>query len=60
MTLELIAQDSPGHSAKYESYTVIDVNKNRALDVKLAQVAWLQMHIFLLTYTQYHMEKEGL
>ena len=30
--------DSPGHSAKYGSYSIIDINKNKLVDVKLVQV----------------------
>ena len=30
--------DSPGHSAKYGSYSIIDINKNKVVDVKLVQV----------------------
>ena len=30
--------DSPGHSAKYGSYSIIDINKNNVVDVKLVQV----------------------
>ena len=30
--------DSPGHSAKYGSYTVIDISCNKVMDFKLVQV----------------------
>lgn len=30
--------DSPGHSAKYGSYSIIDINKNKVVDLKLVQV----------------------
>ena len=30
--------DSPGHSAKYGSYTVIDLKENKVVDFKLVQV----------------------
>ena len=42
--------DSPGHSAKYGSYLIIDINKNNVVDVKLVQVThgnnlYARMHI---------------
>ena len=42
--------DSPGHSAKYGSYSIIDINKNNVVDVKLVQVThgnnlYARMHI---------------
>ena len=30
--------DSPGHSAKYGSYSIIELNKNKVVDLKLVQV----------------------
>ena len=30
--------DSPGHSAKYGTYTVMDLNDNKVLDLQLVQV----------------------
>ena len=30
--------DSPGHSAKYGSYSVIELNENKVVDLKLVQV----------------------
>ena len=30
--------DNPGHSAKYGSYSIIELNKNKAIDLKLVQV----------------------
>ena len=30
--------DSPGHSAKYGSYSVIDLKQNKVVDFKLVQV----------------------
>ena len=30
--------DSPGHSAKYGSYSIIDLNKNKAITLKLVQL----------------------
>ena len=30
--------DSPGHSAKYESYSVIDLRTNKVLHIDLVQV----------------------
>ena len=32
--------DSPGHSAKFGSYTVIDLDSNKVLDFQLVQVLW--------------------
>ena len=42
--------DSPGHSAKYASYSIIDINKNNMVDVKLVPVTYgnnlyARMHI---------------
>ena len=31
--------DSPGHSAKYGSFTVIDLKQNKVVDFKLVQVS---------------------
>ncbi len=31
--------DSPGHSAKYGSYTVIELNVNKVIDFQLVQVS---------------------
>lgn len=39
--------DSPGHSAKYGSYTVMDVEKNKILDSQLVQVSF---GIFMYKY----------
>ena len=30
--------DSPGHSAKYGSYSIVDLNRNKVVDMKLVQV----------------------
>ena len=30
--------DSPGHSAKFGSYSMIDLNKNKVIDIQLVQV----------------------
>ena len=30
--------DSPGHNAKYGSYSVMDLNTNQIVDIKLVQV----------------------
>ena len=38
--------DSPGHSAKFGSYTVIDVFYNKVVDFKLVQVS---MHMVAIT-----------
>ncbi|XP_056608949.1 uncharacterized protein LOC130426283 isoform X2 [Triplophysa dalaica] len=44
--------DSPGHSAKYGSYTVMDLKSNIILDIQLVQSNEVA--------GSYHMEKEGL
>ena len=64
--------DSLGHSAKYGSYTVIEMACNKVLDYKLVQVC-LQVNVVITkgvkfsTFVQsnevggsYHMEKEEL
>ena len=65
--------DSPGHSAKYGSYTVIEMSCNKVLDYQLVQVC-LRVNVVITkgvnkfsTSVQsnevggsYHMEKEGL
>ena len=30
--------DSPGHSVKYGSYSIIELNQNKVIDLKLVQV----------------------
>lgn len=37
--------DSPGHSAKYGSYSIIELNKNKVIDLKLVQVKELALAI---------------
>ncbi|XP_056444674.1 uncharacterized protein LOC130381219 isoform X2 [Gadus chalcogrammus] len=44
--------DSPGHSAKFGSYTVMDLKTNNVIDVQLVQSNEVG--------GSYHMEKEGL
>ncbi|CAM4572641.1 unnamed protein product [Leuciscus chuanchicus] len=44
--------DSPGHSAKYGSYTTMDLQKNLIIDIQLVQSNEVG--------GSYHMEKEGL
>nr|XP_055062763.1 uncharacterized protein LOC129445807 [Misgurnus anguillicaudatus] len=44
--------DSPGHSAKYGSYTLLDLNTNTIIDLQLVQSNEVG--------GSYHMEKEGL
>ncbi len=39
--------DSPGHSAKYGSYTLTDLEHNAVLDVELVQVCNVQVHATL-------------
>ena len=46
--------DSPGHSAKYGSYTVIEMSCNKVLDYRLVQVcvcACVHMHVCVCEYT---------
>ena len=43
--------DSPGHSAKFGSYTVIDVFCNKVVDFKLVQVSVWQLIIGIYTLT---------
>ena len=63
--------DSPGHSAKYGSYTVIDLTCNKVVDFKLVQVGLCATVSIIILCTYYfwqsnevggsfHMEKEGL
>lgn len=63
--------DSPGHSAKYGSYTVIDSTCDKVIDFKLVQVSYyftlVDVYLSQATIIQsnevggsYHMEKEGL
>ena len=66
--------DSPGHSAKYGSYTVIEMSCNKVLDYKLVQVCpdvylviTKPVNNYYNTFVQsnevggsYYMEKEGL
>ena len=61
--------DSPGHSAKYGSYTVIELTCNKVIDFKLVQVGYSKYSDQVLTHNvmqsnevneSYHMEKEGL
>ena len=63
--------DSPGHSAKYGSYSVIDLKQSKVFDIKLVQVLLVflfSMHACKSNICQqsnevkgsYHMEKEGL
>ena len=39
--------DSPGHSAKYGSYGIVDLTTNKVIDVQLVQVC---MHVILIVY----------
>ena len=63
--------DNPGHSAKYGSYSEIDLKQSKVLDIKLVQVLLVflfSMHACKSNICQqsnevkgsYHMEKEGL
>ncbi|XP_065885779.1 uncharacterized protein [Dysidea avara] len=44
--------DSPGHSAKFGSYSMVELTKNKVIDIKLVQSNEVT--------GSYHMEKEGL
>ena len=35
--------DSPGHSAKYGSYSLLELNCNKIIDMKLVQVGGLHV-----------------
>lgn len=63
--------DSPGHSAKFGSYTVVELKRKVVIDVQLVQVstaaACIFMHLLIHYFMQsnevkgsYHMEMEGL
>ena len=49
--------DSPGHSAKYGSYTVMELRSNRVLHISLVQVrrltCWLFHFVFIIYKTIY-------
>ena len=52
--------DSPGHSAKYGTYTLMELSHNIILDIQLVQVI-ITLHNFnLFLGGSYHMELEGL
>ena len=38
--------DTPGHSAKYGSYTVIEPTLKKVLDVQVVQVIYLNLALF--------------
>ena len=42
--------DSPGHSAKYGSYSIIDIKKNKVVDVKLVQVTHANNNVCMHTW----------
>lgn len=44
--------DSPGHSAKYGSYSIVDLHTNQVVHVQLVQSNEVK--------SSYHMELEGL
>ena len=39
--------DSPGHSAKFGSYTIIELNRGKILDIQLVQVRFLIYFTYL-------------
>ena len=39
--------DSPGHSAKYGSYTLLDIERNKILDTQLVQVSVVLIFIII-------------
>lgn len=62
--------DSPGHSAKYGSYTLLELSSSKVVDFQLVQVFVIHfpvlhacVHVVLQSNEvggSYHMEKEGL
>lgn len=62
--------DSPGHSAKFGSYTIMELKQKAVIDVQLVQVStyYLHTHPLYACYVMqsnevkgsYHMEMEGL
>ena len=50
--------DSPGHSAKYGSYTVLEMSCNEVIHFSLVQVSQLHLQSNEVGGS-YHMEKEG-
>ena len=45
--------DSPCHSAQYGSYSIIDLNKNKVVDLKLVQVIATITPVRITTYYYY-------
>ena len=46
--------DSPGHSAKYGSYSIIDLNKNKVVHLKLVQVIVTITPVYITMYCYYY------
>ena len=40
--------DSPGHSAKYGSYGIIDLDTNKVIDIQLIQVIKICVHAYII------------
>ena len=40
--------DSPGHSAKYGSYGIIDLDTNEVIDIQLIQVIKIYLHEYII------------
>ena len=44
--------DSPGHSAKYGSYSMLELNLNKIIDIQLVQVICAVIHTHMHIYVQ--------
>ena len=67
-------EDSPGHSAKYGNYSLIELTCNKVVDFQLVQVCMILQTFVLILFSvhvyyyfssnrvggSYHMEKVGL
>ena len=47
--------DSPGHSAKFGSYTMMELKKKAVIDVQLVQVHNFYMYMYVLYFTHHYM-----
>ena len=57
--------DSPGHSAKFGWYAMIELSCNKVIDFSLVQVRFTSCNVILFIQSNeiggsYHVEKEGL
>ena len=48
--------DSPGHCAKYGSYTLMDMTRNKVIDIQLVQVSFQSWRFFSKSYVS-HFQK---